>query len=265
LLGAAQALRSLAALVAAPAAGRLLDAVGHGPVLAGAGVVGALGALAFGGVRVLEPKPPARLSPWRLVRTALRNRHFRGYVLGYNLMGLGAGILTPTIPVVLVDRLDVSFSTLGLLVLVQGLTATVCYVAWGRVVDRWSGAHATFVGMLTFAAVPVLFMLAVSLGTVWVLPAAYFLSGLASAGYALGWQAALMSMAAPERTAPLATTFFISVGLLGMGGPSLGGLLLLAGGPPAALSATLGLVLAGGAVMMRTARHFPRLADKPGD
>ena len=263
LLGTAQAAMSLTALVAVPVAGRLLDSVGHGPVLATAGVVGALAALVFAGVRILEPKPRPRprLGPWELARRAWRNRSFRNYALGYNVMGLGVGILTPTVPIVLVDELDASFTTVGVLVLVQGLAAGLSFVVWGRIADRWSGPYATFAGILLFAVAPPLYIPAILAGNVWVLPAAYLVGGVAGAGFTLGWQTSLMSMASPEETAPLVTAFFISVGLLGMGGPFLGGLLLLVGGPFAALSATLALVLGGAAVMWYAARAFQPVTD----
>ena len=265
LLGAPRSLMALGALVAAPVAGPLLDSVGYGPVLAAGGILGALGAWAFSGIRVLKPKPWPRQSPWDMARSALQNRSFRGYALAWNVMGLGAVIMGPAIPIVLVDRLDVSFTTVGVLTLVSSLATTVSYVVWGRLVDRWTGPHVTWASMALYAAVPLVFALAVLAGNVWVLLAAYLAMGIGGAGLALGWLTSLASMALPEQTASLATMFTTSIGLFGVGGPFIGGLLLLVGGPYAALGAALFLLLSGAALMRRTARAFQPVDEEPAE
>ena len=262
LLGLGRSLLSLAALVATMAAGLLIDAVGHRPVLAAAGVVGALGAFAFGGMRILKPRPRAPLPLGSLVREALSNRAFRQFVLAFNVMAAGGLVMAPAMPIVLVDRFDASFTAVGVLSLLSGLVATVSFVVWGRIIDRWTGPAASAVSTLTYAISPLVFMLAILAGHLWILLLAYAAMGFAGAGIGLGWQTSLMSMAPPEKTAPLATMFTTSIGLFGSAGPFLGGFVLLAWGPLAAFGLACTLMLLGGGLMLRMAHGFqPAIAE----
>ena len=76
LLAAARMAMAVAALITAPIAGLLLDVVGHGPILAGASVVGMLAMAAFAGIKSSDPRPFRRRNPWALARGAFATPFF---------------------------------------------------------------------------------------------------------------------------------------------------------------------------------------------
>ncbi len=256
LMAAARMAMAVAALITAPIAGLLLDVVGHGPILAGASVIGMLAMAAFAGIRSSNPRPFRRRNPWALARGAFATPSFRGFVGAWNTMGFGIAVMMPAIPIVLVDHLHASFSTVGVLALLAGVAQAVCYPLWGRLIDRRTGPFGAALAMSVQIATPVMFIVAMATTQVGVLAAAYVAMGVAGAGFVLGSQTTLMSLARPEDTPPLATTFNASAGLFGVAGPFVGGLLLITGGPNAALSVAAALIFAGAAQMLRVARSF---------
>ena len=171
-------------------------------------------------------------------------------------MGFGIAVMMPAIPIVLVDHLHASFGTVGVLALLAGVAQAVCYPMWGRLIDRRTGPFGAALAMSVQIASPVMFLVAMATTQVGVLAAAYLAMGVAGAGFVLGSQTTLMSLARPEDTPPLATTFNASAGLFGVAGPFVGGLLLITGGPNAALSVAAALIFAGAAQMLRVARSF---------
>ncbi len=80
LMAAARMAMAVAALITAPIAGLLLDVVGHGPILAGASVIGMLAMAAFAGIKSSDPRPFRRRNPWALARGAFATPSFRGFV-----------------------------------------------------------------------------------------------------------------------------------------------------------------------------------------
>ncbi len=260
LLAAARMAMAVAALITAPIAGLLLDVVGHGPILAGASVVGMLAMAAFAGIKSSDPRPFRRRNPWVLARGALATPSFRGFVGAWNTMGFGIAVMMPAVPIVLVDHLHASFGTVGVLSLLAGVAQAVCLPLWGRLIDRRTGPFGAALAICVQIASPVMFLVAMTTTQVGVLAAAYLAMGVAGAGFVLGSQTTLMSLARPEDTPPLATTFNASAGLFGVAGPFVGGLLLIAGGPNVALSVAAALTFAGAVLMLRVARSF-RPAD----
>ena len=260
LLAAARMAMAVAALITAPIAGLLLDVVGHGPILAGASVVGMLAMAAFAGIKSSDPRPFRRRNPWVLARGAFATPSFRGFVGAWNTMGFGIAVMMPAVPIVLVDHLHASFGTVGVLSLLAGVAQAVCFPLWGRLIDRRTGPFGAALAICVQIASPVMFLVAMTTTQVGVLAAAYLAMGVAGAGFVLGSQTTLMSLARPEDTPPLATTFNASAGLFGVAGPFVGGLLLIAGGPNVALSVAAALTCAGAVLMLRVARSF-RPAD----
>ncbi len=260
LLAAARMAMAVAALITAPIAGLLLDVVGHGPILAGASVVGMLATAAFAGIKSSDPRPFRRRNPWVLARGAFATPSFRGFVGAWNTMGFGIAVMMPAVPIVLVDHLHASFGTVGMLSLLAGVAQAVCFPLWGRLIDRRTGPFGAALAICVQLASPVIFLVAMATTQVGVLAAAYLAMGVAGAGFVLGSQTTLMSLARPEDTPPLATTFNASAGLFGVAGPFAGGLLLIAGGPNLTLSVAAALTFAGAVLMLRVARSF-RPAD----
>ncbi|MBM4435655.1 MAG: hypothetical protein FJ029_00170 [Actinobacteria bacterium] len=256
LLGASRTAMAVLSLAVTPAAGPLMDRFGFGPVFALAGVAGALGAVAFARIQPPGVTPSSPRNPLRLVRTAARVPGFFAYAIAYNLFLLGVIVMAPAIPVVLVNTFDASFTTVGALTLAQGIAWAFGFTGWGRVIDRTSGPFASWAITFVHALVPVVFVTAILIGNVWLLLVAYVAQGVSLAGMELGWQTSLMSMAPPEQTSSLATTFFVLIGVRGLVGVFAGGLVLLAGGPYWAFGVSLALIALGNVLMGRVVRRF---------
>ena len=250
------------ALVAAPVAGPILDTVGHGPTFAVAGVVGALSAAAFGRLRILRPRVAPRPPPWRLVRGALRNRTFRSYTIAYNMQALGGLLMVLAIPIVLVDEFDASFSTVGVLTLLQGLAGVVGYSLWGRLSDRRSGPFSSLCSNSVGLVVGVAFIAAILLSNVWLLAFAFVARGLHESGYDIGWLTSLTSMAKPEETSALASTFLVTVGVRGLIFPFVSAALVVAVGTVGTFATALGVLVVGSFLMLRVVRSFVPVSEE---
>ncbi len=262
-IGAAQAAMAVVVLLVSPLAGWLMDAVGYGPVFAGGGIAGALGALALFRIRARPRPPPVRPSPWRMFRQTLANRRFRSYTASSNVALFGDLLIQPTIAIVLVDTFDASFTMVGVLALIQGATWAAGYVVWGTVSDRRSGPFVVWMSTFLKMAVAALFILAIVVGNVWLLVPAYAALGLNFAAGDMGWQTSLAALAKAEDVDAFATSFWLILGILGIAGPFLGAAVLVAGGPVAAFASALGLAVLGSVLMARVARGFVP-AEDPG-
>ena len=262
LIGAAQAAMAVAVLLVSPLAGGLMDVVGYGPVVAGGAVAGALGGLALFRIRGRPRAPTVRPPPWRMFRQTLANRRFRTYAVSSNVALIGDLLIGPTIAIVLVDTFDASFTLIGVLALIQGITWAAGYLVWGAVSDRRSGPFVVWISTLLKLAIAALFIVAIQVDSLWLLAPAYAVIGLNSAAGDVGWQTSLASLARPEDVDAFATSFWLILGILGIAGPLVGAAVLVAGGPVAAFASALGLAALGSVLMARVAHGFVP-ADEP--
>ncbi len=260
-IGAGQAAMAVVVLLVSPVAGRLMDAVGYGPVFAGGAIVGAAGALALFRIRARPRTPTVRPPPWRMFRQTLANRRFRSYTASSNVALFGDLLIQPTIAVVLVDTFDASFTIVGVLALVQGVTWAAGYLLWGAVSDRRSGPFVVWMSTLLKLVVAALFIVAIQVDNLWLLVPAYAAIGLNFAAGDVGWQTSLASLARPEDVDAFASSFWLILGVLGIAGPLLGAVVLVAGGPLAAFASALGLAAVGSVLMARVAQGFVPAED----
>ncbi len=265
LIGVAQAAMAVVVLLVSPLAGGLMDAVGYGPVFAGGGIAGALGALALFRIRARPRPPTVRPPPWRMFRQTLANRRFRTYTASSNVALFGDLLIQPTIAIVLVDTFDATFTLVGVLALIQGVTWAAGYLFWGAVCDRRSGPFVVWMSTFLKMAIAALFILAILADNLWLLVPAYAAMGLNFSAGDMGWQTSLAALARTEDVDAFATSFWLILGVLGIVAPLVGAAVLVAGGPVAAFSSALGLAAVGSVLMARVARGFvpaedPRLA-----
>ena len=238
-----------------------MDAVGYGPVFAGGAIVGAAGALALFRIRARPRTPTVRPPPWRMFRQTLANRRFRSYTASSNVALFGDLLIQPTIAVVLVDTFDASFTIVGVLALVQSVTWAAGYLLWGAVSDRRSGPFVVWMSTLLKLLVAALFIVAIQVDNLWLLVPAYAAIGLNFAAGDVGWQTSLASLARPEDVDAFASSFWLILGVLGIAGPLLGAVVLVAGGPLAAFASALGLAAVGSVLMARVAQGFVPAED----
>jgi MFS family permease len=150
------------------------------------------------------------------------------YMIGTMIFGMGAVIATTMYPIVQVDHLNLSYTVIGLLGLVQSTFWLLGYLFGGRLVDHFGGIRCLQAVYALYIVVILPYAVA---SQAWMLLPAFAASGLVNAGSDLASLYSLMDLAGPERvpeTTALNSTF---TGLRGLVGPFIGPLLVHAGWP----------------------------------
>ncbi|MEX1018438.1 MAG: hypothetical protein WDZ49_02200, partial [Litorilinea sp.] len=74
-----------------------------------------------------------------LVNIVRGNRNFALHLTAFAVFGFGALMALPLYPLVQVDRLDLSYTQIGLLTTAQSLAWLLGFLYWGRAVDQRGG------------------------------------------------------------------------------------------------------------------------------
>lgn len=167
--------RAAAAAVAALVGGILADRSGGLTVIALAGIVGALCALAYAGFRASAASAPLAYSARQSLR-ALRARPMLARVAwAQGFFGGGFIAAGPLFALVNVDRLDLSLSDVGVIGVLSASATTLSFLAWGVVADRFGsltpmriGSFIGLCGLLGYALAPnvgVVWLAAIAIGT----------------------------------------------------------------------------------------------------
>lgn len=248
-------------LVATPLAGWVLDRWGFQALMPVAGLGAVASAVIFSPLLRSVPEIPpvvsrAASSPWHMVRA---DRGLRLYLAGTLLFGLSIVISNPILPAIQVDRLNLSYTAVGLLGLVQSTFWFITYLFLGRLVDRFGGMAILVAVAVINCAVMLPFIWATS---AWMLVPSFMAAGIVAAGADLAGLTALLELAGPERTPDYAAVNAIFTGVRGLAGPFIGSFLIQIGWPVwTVLALSTALSLAGAAVMMLLARRgAPALA-----
>lgn len=242
-LGVVRVAMLLAMLTATPLAGWALDRFGHQVILPIAGLFGVASTLIFARVRVADEvftQPGGRPlgGIWGILRT---DRRFAMYMLGFTLYGLGFLVGFPFFAIVQVDRLQLSYTVIGYLGLVQSLCWLVGNIFWGRLVDRRGGLWVVRANVGLAVIIPFCYIWATN---EWMLLPAFIVHGIISAGVDLGIISSAIDLADPERVAEYSALQATIIGIRGMVGPFLGAALVGAGVDQSLVFA-LGIVLIG--------------------
>jgi DHA1 family inner membrane transport protein len=176
---------AIVVLIATPIAGWALDQAGHPPLFALAAIFGVVSSLIFSRVRPIdgaaEPEsPPALRALLPIVR---HDRRFALYLLVLTIYGFGAVMALPLYPVVQVTKLQLSYTTIGYLNLVQSLCWLAGFFVWGRLLDRYGPLWVLRLSILLAAFVPLTYIWA---GHAWMLLPAFICQGLMQGGFELG-------------------------------------------------------------------------------
>jgi len=202
--GVANRVQALAiAAVCLPAGWVLTRWPGAWPAIyAVAGVAGAYGYLHWSRLKRRRPPAPtsaaeAQMAPWQ---TLFRDRRFLAFEGCFMLYGLGFIMLLPTLPIYLVDELQVSYAEINV---AKGFLFFVIMVIagpfLGRLTDRIGVLQLNVLSFLTLALFP---------AALWVLDGAvgmyvgYAIFGLAMSGVFLGWSLGPIHIAGDRDPAP---------------------------------------------------------------
>jgi MFS family permease len=260
LMGYVRIIQSGIAALGAPLGGWLMDAAGQRALLALGGGLGALGALAFSRVQLSETKGVTRSGPWAALGEFWSDPLFRGIALAWVLWGLGGFMALPLFPLVMVDRLGVSYAEVGFVSLALALGGLLSYWLSGLHVDRHGGHASLVAGFVLTWPVPLVYQLAPS--AQW-LTLAGLLNGLGSGAMELGWANLLLRLAPGQQRGRYAAVLNSLTGLRGVAAPFLG--VALASqtslGLAGALYVSTGVGLLGTLLLVAVSRQIPaRLA-----
>jgi DHA1 family inner membrane transport protein len=242
-------------LLVTPLAGWVLDRWGFQALLPLAGVSAVVSALIFRPLLAAVPDippaaSPAAASPWHTLRTDGR---LGLYLAGTLLFGLSIVISNPIYPAIQVDRLNLSYTAVGLLGLVQSAAWFITYLFLGRLVDRFGG----MLILVAVALINTLVMLPyIWAGEAWMLIPSFVAAGIVTAGSDLAGLTVLIDIAGPDRAPDYASLNATLTGARGLAGPFIGSFLIQLGWPLwTVLVLSIGLSLAGAAVMLLLARR----------
>ena len=221
-------------LLVTPLAGWALDRVGYQVLFPIGALFGILATYLFTRIDLDEGELPPRQTKtfadlWQIVRS---DRNFATYLISYSLFGLGGLMSWPLYPVVQVDRLQLSYSEIGLLGLVESVTWFFSYLLWGRTIDKRGGLFVVRAIAAISIVTPLTYMSAQSL---WMLLPSAIARGLGMAGFELGRISAGIQLADPERVTEYAAIQSTVVGLRGLVAPLVTVGLLRLGAPHSAV------------------------------
>jgi MFS family permease len=232
-----------------------LDQFGYQVVFPLAGTLGLVSSLVFIKMRiVVEPSGAhARSSALDALRTVTHNRRFMMYQLGVVLFGLAALAASPMYPDVQINRLQLSYTDLGLLGLVQSMSWLVGYFVWGRIVDRYGALRCIVLTFVIQAIAPMVYAFATA---GWMLVPAFIAVGLVMAGGDIGLTSSCLELSDPDRTQEYAVAQSTIIGLRGFVAPFLGVGLLGLGVPQPLIFVMSGLLALAATACAERARRM---------
>lgn len=209
-----------AILLITPLAGWALDHIGYRTLFPVASLVGVASVFIFMRMRIEEgPLPPRQTKALtELVDIVRQDRRFGLYLLSFALMGVGTMLSWPLYPLVQVDRLQLTYSQIGLLGLVESCMWLVSYLVWGRYLDGRGGVAVMRAVCAVSMITPLSYLFAWS---GWMLIPASMARGIVSGGFELGRINAGIQLASRERITEYAVIQSTVVGLRGIFGPQI--------------------------------------------
>jgi sugar phosphate permease len=132
-------------------------------------------------------------------------------------------LIAPLIPILLVDELQLNYSQVGLLGMINSIFWMAFYVVWGRSVDRRGGLWTVKINLFLTAFIALAFGLAYD---IWFVAVAYIITGITVAGTDLGWMNAIMQFARKEEIGHYTALHAFLIGVRGIVAPLLGTVLM---------------------------------------
>jgi len=236
-------------LILTPLAGWVLDRWGYRALLPWAGLSGIGSTLIFFSLMrkipdtLIEPSRSS-LSSIHILRTDRRMPYYLG---GVFLFGLGALMASPLFPVIQVDRLNLSYTVIGLLGFVQSLFWFLGYLFGGQILDRIGGIRSL---QIVFGINALVILPYIWATNGWMLLPSFITAGLVTAGADLAILYTVSHLAGPDHVSDYASLNSVISGFRGLLGPFLGSLLVSIGWEYwKVLALSAALTLAGAAVL----------------
>jgi MFS family permease len=213
-------------LLVTPLFGWLLDHVGFKILFGIAALFGVLSGNIFGYARMVTTARTQQAAPSRsrgLLQLLREDRRFAFYLLVLTVYGFGSVMALPLFPIVQVNRLQLSYTQIGTLGLVQSSFWLIGFIFWGRLLDRHGSIWLLRVAMTLAALVSLTYMFATN---IWLLVPAFIIQGLMQGAFDLGVTNASIELAGPERVMEYSALQTATIGVRGMIAPFISAWLL---------------------------------------
>ncbi|NMB45930.1 MAG: MFS transporter [Firmicutes bacterium] len=189
--------------------------------------------LAFGlrglmGLRRISDVPLSQdsgdTSFWQELRRPLQDQGFRRWIMFSTVWGFAVGVGSPFFSVYMLENLNLQFSVIAILGLVNGITNTLGMRLWGNLIDEMGSKPLLAICSVGGAVIPFLWVLTGpgNWGILWV---THFFNGLAWSGIGLASSQLLMSTAPEDGASMYFAVFAAITGIAGTISPLLGGAL----------------------------------------
>jgi MFS family permease len=190
------------------------------------------------------------------------DRGFRRYEMGFMAYGLAWMMLQPTIPVFLIERLDVAYADVAnARGLIYFTMIAACSHPFGRLLDRVGPLAVSRLAFALLAPFPLLLAASRGVGTVF---AAFLVYGVGMAAVNLGWTTGPIHFARERDSAGYMGAHVACVGVRAIiGGPFGIWLYRASGSPTATFTLAAALFLLGSLIMATAARLPPSHVDRP--
>lgn len=207
-------------LLMAPLAGWLLDHIGYHILFPAVAVFGILAAEIFSRLRLAPPSQPEPSSHtqgiWSIIS---RDRRFLLYLIVMNLWGFGFIVASPFYPIIQVDRLQLSYSDIGILGLLQSAAWVLSLLFYGRLLDKRGALWTLRLSLSVAVLIPGAYFISY---TGWVLAIGFIATGIVLAGLDLSHINAIAKLAPPGRIPTYMAIMSIVGGFRGLITPFLG-------------------------------------------
>ncbi len=225
-MGSVRMAGSVATMLAAAIGGKLLDLVGFQAVFPAAALAGVAASWIF--AQIPYPKTPQVLEkgstfPWDLPRLLKRQPQLRRFEAGFSLFGFGNLMMTPLVPLLLVDHFQASNFFVGKLAFVTALARLASLYPWGHRIDQKGGPRVAQEILLLISLVPLCFALAQGPFFLYLAAA---VSGCAMAGLELAVISSVISLANGRDPTTTMAVHQTVLGIRGTTAPMVGTLLL---------------------------------------
>jgi MFS family permease len=202
-----------------PIFGQWLDTWGYQSLFPIAALFGVLSGLTFGQVKYKETFAATARDWLTPLRILARDARYRTYSIAFSLYGAAMLLISPIIPLLLVDELNLSNAQVGWLGMVNSIAWMLFYIVWGRSIDRRGGLWTIQMNFVLTLVVPLAFFFAHDL---WLLALAQIFLGITVAGTDLGWMNAIMQFARKEDIGHYTALHAFLIGVRGMIAPFIG-------------------------------------------
>jgi MFS family permease len=183
------------------------------------------------------------------------DRGFRRYEMGYMAYGLGWMMLQPTIPVFLVERLDVAYADVAnARGLIYFTMIAACSHPFGRLLDRVGPLAVSLLAFVVLSFFPLLLAASHGVGTV---SLAFVVFGIGMAAVNLGWTTGPIHFARERDSSGYMGAHVALVGVRAIVGGPFGIWFYRASGSPAATFSLCTALFLLAALIMKTALRLP--------